>query len=195
MAPCPSYLSRVQTPRKEEMEGFTSVDWQILDGLHKTLLTGLQTRGKWHNPSADINHRSVIMLVDPQMPRSFWQIGRVVKVFPGADDHVWMAEIQIKDRVYTRPIARLVVLPEIPDDADNIPARDWYCIMSAFQQSKFRPTFGGGSVRKAGSVCMRYLWPVRMCRKCKSDSEEKSKDCVCWSVRKWTKITHTLTNT
>lgn len=64
------------------------------------------------------------MLVDPQMPRSFWQIGRVVKVFPGADDRVRTAEIQIKNRAYTRPIARLVVLPEIPDEANDIPAND-----------------------------------------------------------------------
>ncbi|KAL0171399.1 hypothetical protein M9458_031710, partial [Cirrhinus mrigala] len=79
-------------------------------------LPGLQTRGKWHNPSADIKPGTVVMLVDPQMPRSFWQIGRVVNVFPGADDRVRTAEIQIRDRVYTRPITRLVVLPEIPDE-------------------------------------------------------------------------------
>ncbi len=64
------------------------------------------------------------MLVDPQMPNSFWQIVRVVKVFLGADNRVRTAEIQIKNRVYTRPIARLVVLPEITDEADDIPASD-----------------------------------------------------------------------
>ncbi len=84
----------------------------------------LQTRGKWHNPSADIKPRTVVMLVDPQMPNSFWQIVRVVKVFLGADNRVRTAEIQIKNRVYTRPIARLVVLPEITDEADDIPASD-----------------------------------------------------------------------
>ncbi len=69
-------------------------------------LPGLQTRGKWHNPSADIKPGTVVILVDPQMPR------------------VRTAEIQIKNRVYTRPIARLVVLPEIPDETDDIPASD-----------------------------------------------------------------------
>lgn len=90
----------------------------------KHYLPGLQTRGKWHNPSADIKPGTVVKLVDPQMPRSFWQIGRVVNIFLGADDRVRTAEIQIKDRVYTRPIARLVVLPEIPNDADDTPASD-----------------------------------------------------------------------
>ncbi len=102
---------------------------QVLTGRFWTAfinhyLPGLQTRGKWHNPSADIKPGTVVMLVDPQMPRSFWQIGRVVNVFPGADNRVRKAEIQIKNRVYTRPIARLVVLPEIPDETDGIPASD-----------------------------------------------------------------------
>lgn len=66
----------------------------------------------------------VVMLVDPQLPCSFWQIGRVVNVFPGTDDQVRTAEIQIKDRVYTRPIARLIVLPEIQDEGDHIQTRD-----------------------------------------------------------------------
>ncbi|XP_048030832.1 uncharacterized protein LOC125266231 [Megalobrama amblycephala] len=90
----------------------------------KNYLPELQARTKWQTPSADIQPGMVVMLVDPQLPRSFWQIGRVVNVFPGADDRVRTAEIQIKDRVYTRPIARLIVLPEIQDEEDHIQTRD-----------------------------------------------------------------------
>lgn len=90
----------------------------------KNYLPELQARTKWQTPSADIQPGMVVMLVDPQLPRSFWQIGRVVNVFPGADDRVRTAEIQIKDRVYTRPITRLIVLPEIQDEEDHIQTRD-----------------------------------------------------------------------
>lgn len=79
-------------------------------------LPGMQMRGKWQRPSPDIEPGIVAMLVDPQLPQSLWQIGRVTKVFPGPDDHVRTAEIQIKDKTYTLPIARLIVLPEIRDD-------------------------------------------------------------------------------
>lgn len=49
---------------------------------------GLQTGGKWQTPSPDVDVGMVVMLVDPQLPRSSWQIGRVTKVFPGADGRV-----------------------------------------------------------------------------------------------------------
>lgn len=56
------------------------------------------------------------MIVDPQLPYSLWQMGKVVKVFPGPDNHVRSTEVQIKDKVYTRPNVHLIVLPKIPDD-------------------------------------------------------------------------------
>lgn len=60
----------------------------------KNYLPELQARTKWQTPSADIQPGMVVMIVDPLLPRSFWQIGRVVNVFPGADDRVRTAEIQ-----------------------------------------------------------------------------------------------------
>lgn len=45
-------------------------------------------------------------------------MGKVTKVFPGTDGRVRTAEVQVKDRVYTRPITRLIVLPEIQDPDD-----------------------------------------------------------------------------
>ncbi len=80
----------------------------------------MQTRGKWQRCSPDLEPGTVAMLVDPQLPRSLWQVGRVTKVFLGADGHVRTVEIQIKDKTYTRPIACLIVLPEIPEE-DELP--------------------------------------------------------------------------
>ena len=57
------------------------------------------------------------MMVVPQLPLSLWQIGKVVKVFPGPNNrYVRTAEVKVKDRVYTRLILCFIVLPEIPDD-------------------------------------------------------------------------------
>lgn len=83
-------------------------------------LPELQARRKWQNPSADITPGTVVMLVDLQSPHSFWQIGKVVNVFPGADDRVRMAEVQIKNNFYSRPITRPIVLPEIRNEGDDI---------------------------------------------------------------------------
>lgn len=87
----------------------------------KNYLPSLQLRGKWTTPAPDITVGSVVMMVDPQLPRSLWQVGKVVTVFPGPDGRVRSAEVQIKDKVYTRPIVRLIVLPAIPDDDTSGP--------------------------------------------------------------------------
>lgn len=51
----------------------------------KIYLLGLQTGGKWKNSLPDIKVRMAVILVDPQLPRSLWKIGKVTKIFPGPD--------------------------------------------------------------------------------------------------------------
>ena len=58
-------------------------------------------------------------MADPQLPRAVWSIGRVTKVNPGADGTVRSAEVKVGDHVYTRPVVRLIVLPELPDDSPS----------------------------------------------------------------------------
>lgn len=59
------------------------------------------------------------MLVDPQLPRAHWPIGCVTKVHPSADGHIKSADVQIKDKTYTRPVARMVVLPALPAETED----------------------------------------------------------------------------
>ena len=80
----------------------------------RNYLPSLQTRQKWHSTPADLAKGSVVMLVDPQLPRALWPIGQVIRVHPSADGHVRSADVRIGDRDYTRPVARLVVLPTVP---------------------------------------------------------------------------------
>lgn len=84
-------------------------------------LPNLQLRQKWHAESKPITVGSVVMLVDPQLPRALWLIGRVVRTFPGADGHVRSVEINVKGRLYTRPVAHLIPLPEISEDDGTKP--------------------------------------------------------------------------
>lgn len=88
-------------------------------------LPGMQARQKWHAIRVNLAEDKVVMLVDPQLPRALWPIGRVIKVHTSADGHVRSADVKIKDKVYTRPVARLVILPAIPDDKDQpTPSQD-----------------------------------------------------------------------
>ena len=82
-------------------------------------LPSLQPRQKWQKSTDNLAVDTVVMMADPQLPRALWSIGRVTKVNPGADGKVRSAEVKIGDRVYTRPVVRLIVLPELPDDSPS----------------------------------------------------------------------------
>lgn len=81
----------------------------------------LQARQKWQATPVDIVQDCVVMIADPHLPRALWPIGRVVKTHPSPDGHIRSADVKVRERVYTRPVARLVVLPALPsgEDGDN----------------------------------------------------------------------------
>ncbi|XP_048877738.1 uncharacterized protein LOC125747060 [Brienomyrus brachyistius] len=88
----------------------------------KDYLPTLQYRQKWHSLVPTLAVGSVVMVVDHQLPRGDWPIGQVTKVFPGSDGQVRTVEVKIKDRVYTRPVVKLIVLPELPSDEESRPS-------------------------------------------------------------------------
>ncbi|KAJ8359096.1 hypothetical protein SKAU_G00156210 [Synaphobranchus kaupii] len=82
-------------------------------------LPGLQTRQKWHSTLPELMDKAVVMLVDPQLPRALWPIGHVIKIHRSDDGCIRSADVNIKGHVYTRPVARLVMLPALPSGEDD----------------------------------------------------------------------------
>lgn len=81
----------------------------------KYYLPGLQARQKWQAEVPDLQVGTTVMIVDPQLPRALWPVGRVSQVLPGPDDRVRTVEVQVGDRTYVRPVARIIRLPALPD--------------------------------------------------------------------------------
>ncbi|KAK7915538.1 hypothetical protein WMY93_011299 [Mugilogobius chulae] len=81
----------------------------------RSYLPTLQTRSKWHKDPAQLQVGTIVMVMDPQLPRALWPVGLVTSVFPGRDGRIRAAAVQVKDKTYTRPVARLVALPAMPD--------------------------------------------------------------------------------
>lgn len=79
-------------------------------------LPGLQARQKWRTEAAELQVGEVVMIVDNQLPRALWPVGKVVQVFPGADKRIRSAEVAVKDKKYVRPVARLISLPVLPEE-------------------------------------------------------------------------------
>ncbi|KAI2642403.1 Protein translocase subunit SecA [Labeo rohita] len=81
---------------------------QFWSSFIRHYLPALQARHKWHTDVSDISPGTTAMLVDPQLPRAMWLVGKVVKTFPGSDGHIRAVEIQVKNKTYTQPVARLI---------------------------------------------------------------------------------------
>lgn len=82
----------------------------------KNYLPSLQNRSKWQQDQEDICVGNIVLVVDQQLPRALWLVGKVTAVFPGADGRIRTAQIQVKDKSYTRPVVKLIRLPALPRD-------------------------------------------------------------------------------
>nr|XP_055076729.1 uncharacterized protein LOC129455971 [Misgurnus anguillicaudatus] len=92
---------------------------QFWSSFIKNYLPSMQSRQKWHATPEDICPGSVVLMMDSQLPRACWPIGQVTKVYPSADGYVRTVEVMINKKLYIRPVAKLIVLKEIPDEAEN----------------------------------------------------------------------------
>lgn len=61
---------------------------------------------------------TVVIIIDSQLPRALWLVGKITDTIPGADGCIRTAEVQVGDRKYVRPVSKLIRLPQLPDD-DN----------------------------------------------------------------------------
>lgn len=83
-------------------------------------LPTLHSRYKWQKPTERLTLDTVVMIIDPNLPRAQWPIGRVVKLIPSRDGCIRTVEIQVRDKIYTQPVAHLVPLPGLPDNTENL---------------------------------------------------------------------------
>lgn len=82
----------------------------------KHYLPTMQTRQKWKMDQPNLTINTVVMVVDPLLPRASWPVGTVTKLCPSSDGRVRVVEVKIKGKTYVRPVNRLVVLGKFQDD-------------------------------------------------------------------------------
>ena len=76
----------------------------------KEYLPLLQQRQKWTHPEHNLSINDVVLVVDNNLPRNVWLMGRVVEVFPDKSGFVRTARVRTKNSIITRPIVKLVLL-------------------------------------------------------------------------------------
>lgn len=89
---------------------------QVWSAFIRHYLPTLQERQKWRTDGEGLAVNQVVLIVDPQLSRAFGPVGRVTHIYPGFDGRIRTVSVQVKDRSYVRPVARLVPLPELKND-------------------------------------------------------------------------------
>lgn len=78
-------------------------------------LARLQQRPKWKQQHDNLEVGQLVLLMEDNTPPTEWNLGRIIKVFPGADKKVRCAEIMKiesnKKIIVNRPIYKLCLLP------------------------------------------------------------------------------------
>ena len=76
----------------------------------RSYLPTLQVRQKWQKEVENLAVGDVVMIVDPQLTRSQWPVGKVSELLPTSDKRVRAVRVKVGSRSYERPVARLVKL-------------------------------------------------------------------------------------
>lgn len=75
-------------------------------------LPTLQSRHKWTSTTDNMKEETIVLVMDPQLPRAQWPIGKVIKAHPCPDGRVRSADVLIQDRTYT--IQYKAICPSCP---------------------------------------------------------------------------------
>ena len=78
----------------------------------KEYVPTLQRRQKWVREKGSLKVNDLVLIVDEKSPRGKWLLGRILKIFPGDDQRVRVAEVKTKNSTLVRPISKLVLLEE-----------------------------------------------------------------------------------
>ncbi|XP_055522477.1 uncharacterized protein LOC129716668 [Wyeomyia smithii] len=111
----------------------------------KEYVTELQVSGKWTNKRNNIRPGMIVVLKEDNLPPQCWRLGRVVKVYPGADDLVRVVDVQTKTGTFQRPIHKLAPL-SIADN-ESTSAISTSCLGENVQSNLFELKRQSGSER------------------------------------------------
>ncbi|XP_075167783.1 uncharacterized protein LOC142239930 [Haematobia irritans] len=93
--------------------------WQRLKVIHQHFclrwkeeyIKELHNRYKWKRPTENICNDMMVVVRDENLPPNEWRLGRILKVHPGSDGRVRIADVLTERGTITRPVVKLVVLP------------------------------------------------------------------------------------
>lgn len=99
-------------------EGYLKRRWRQTQQLvnrfwsrfYREYLSHLSLRTKWLRTRRDFQVNDLVLIAEPSVHRSQWELGRIIEVYPGEDGHVRSCKIKTKVSERVRPVAKLCLL-------------------------------------------------------------------------------------
>ena len=73
----------------------------------KEWLPMLNVRSKWTTTKRELEIGDVVLAISPEQPSGHWPLGRIIEIFPGKDNHVRVAKVQVGNGTLVRQITKL----------------------------------------------------------------------------------------
>lgn len=77
----------------------------------KEYVSELQTRSKWHEHKDDLKENTLVLIKDDKLPPLKWDLGRIIKTYPGRDGVSRVADIRKTDGIVRRAFSKICPLP------------------------------------------------------------------------------------
>jgi hypothetical protein len=91
------------------------------DMWKSTYLQSLASRRKWRTEQPNFEVGCVVMEIDKSLKRGEWNIGHVVRVYPGEDGLVRTVDVELPSGIFRRAIHRLCLLEPVSTGATAVP--------------------------------------------------------------------------
>ena len=101
------------TRKWRQVEYLANVFWRRWTREYLPLL---RQRTKWQDPQRNVRKGDLVLVLEQQMTRNRWPVGRVLEVHEGADGLVRSARVRVRGGEVVRPIRKLSVLEEVLTD-------------------------------------------------------------------------------
>ncbi|XP_074629527.1 uncharacterized protein LOC141887129 [Acropora palmata] len=75
----------------------------------------LNRRPKWTEVVIDLKN-DIVLVLEPNLPRGQWPLGRITETYPGRDGHTRVPKIHCEMKTVVRPIHKVVPLQEGHDN-------------------------------------------------------------------------------
>ncbi|KAJ0169341.1 hypothetical protein K1T71_015225 [Dendrolimus kikuchii] len=114
--PAPSLLD-VKTCKLDRYQHIEQIKQHFWERWRKEYLCELQQRARWRTNKGELKEDDMVVLKEPNLPPLKWRMGRIVKLYPGADSIARVADVKTSTGVIRRAIRTLCPLPNNPQNS------------------------------------------------------------------------------